>query len=419
MEYQRNIRSNGEEYVTAFAPELDTPLIATDQHPNYARIIDALQDGAPASELEELFDVSVAVARTFDQLTERVAVGNGRVYFDGDELHEAITDHIVRALEDLDDDKAVSLARFLEKLASNPSKRSREQLYEWLQTAEFTIGPDGDLVAYKGVTEDLLSINSGKAIVDGELHENGRVPNELGSVIEFPRSEVVDDAAVGCARGLHVGTWDYAEGFARGAVLKVAVNPRDVVSVPSDCSAQKVRVCRYQVIDVIERPVTVPVEGAEEVPETLYGVFIRALNDDLVAAASVPGDFPSRREAELAVEEYGEPSCVSEGAYEVHELDEYRQPLPSEDDEPESIYRWDVKFLTTNGAWANWTPTPEVRADSSTEAYALLCQQPGVAEDTFKQALRWTDTVTGEESPGWVVFDTNGEWDHEAADTVR
>jgi len=264
MEYQRNIRQNGEEYVTAFAPELDSPLVATDQHPNYEAIIEALQDGAPASEVEALVDLSVAVARSFENLTERVAVANGRVYFDGDELHEAVTDHIVRALDADDESTAVSLARFLEKLAANPSARSREQLYDWLQTAEFTIDQDGDLIAYKGVTGDLLSINSGKAIVDGELHEDGRVPNECGSVIEFPRSEVLDDAAVGCARGLHVGTWGYASSFAQGAILKVAVNPRDVVSVPTDCSAQKVRVCRYQVLDVIEEPVSAPIDTAEE-----------------------------------------------------------------------------------------------------------------------------------------------------------
>lgn len=346
MEYQRNIRANGEEYVTAFSPELDAPLIATDQHPNYARIIDALQDEAPIAEVEELFDISLAVARSFDNLTERVAVANGRVYFDGDELHAAITDHIVRALDADDDVHAVTLARFLEKLAANPSARSREQLYEWLDTADFTIAVNGDLVAYKGVTEDLRSINGGKAIVDGELHESGCVPNEVGSIIEFPRSEVVDDAAVGCATGLHVGTWRYASGFARGAVLKVRVNPRDVVSVPSDCSAQKVRVCRYEVIDVIEAPETAPIEAEPE-------------------------------------------------------------------DEPEveerSRYLWSVKFQSSNGDWLNWNHP--VNADSSYEAYERLCEDPGTCPSTYKQAVRWADTLTGERAPGWVVFGTDGKLD--------
>jgi hypothetical protein len=75
----------------------------------------------------------------------------------------------------------------------------------------------------------------------------------------MPRSEVEWDPTVGCHRGLHVGTWDYAYGFAQGAVMEVHVNPRDVVSVPTDSDAAKVRCCRYTIVRVIDAPYTAAV----------------------------------------------------------------------------------------------------------------------------------------------------------------
>ena len=75
----------------------------------------------------------------------------------------------------------------------------------------------------------------------------------------MPRSEVEWDPSVGCHQGLHVGSWDYAAGFARGAVLTVYVNPRDVVSVPTDCDAAKMRCCRYTIGNVTEVAYTEPV----------------------------------------------------------------------------------------------------------------------------------------------------------------
>jgi hypothetical protein len=37
-------------------------------------------------------------------------------------------------------------------------------------------------------------------------------------------------------------------------VVKVKINPRDVVSVPRDCDFQKLRTCRYEVLAEIDNP---------------------------------------------------------------------------------------------------------------------------------------------------------------------
>jgi hypothetical protein len=245
------IISNGEDgrrSATAFSPS-QGPLVADNTHPAYEEIEEALIDGATDEEIVRLFDASAFVAENFDRVTERVSVAAGRVFFDGDEQHDAVARQIVAVLNEGGD--VLALARFMEKLAANPSARSREQLYEWLNRHAFTIDQDGDVVAYKGVTSDLKSIHHGPAIVDGEA-VNGAVPNHLGAVVEIARSAVVDDAANGCAFGLHVGTYAYASSWAQGATLTVKVNPRDVVSVPTASDAQKVRVSRYRVTGIAE-----------------------------------------------------------------------------------------------------------------------------------------------------------------------
>jgi len=225
--------------------------VADNTHPSWDRIFAGVMNGDES--VVSLFDLSESVSRKFEALTERVAVRGGQVYFDGDPLDRAETRQIVRFLDgDIEDWEP--LVNFLEKVQTNPDEHSREQLYTWLDRHDFPITEDGDLIAYKGVVangDEYFSINHGKAIVDGE-EVNGAVPNAVGSVIEMPRSEVQHDPRTGCSRGLHAGTWDYASGFARGAVLTVRINPRDVVSVPTDCSAQKVRVCRYTVVGVTD-----------------------------------------------------------------------------------------------------------------------------------------------------------------------
>lgn len=257
-------REDGRESVTVFLPE---PKIVNDDHPHYDQIVDLVEDPLEPNDadnaalLRDLIDPSIVVAQRFESLSERVSVANGRVYFDGDEVDNALSQHILAVLNAGYEDYT-PLVRFYENLAANPSEHSREQLYAWLRDRSFTITEDGHFLAYKGVAKtaegDLVSVNHGPAVVDGEA-VNGAVPNYTGAVVSIARSQVAHDPSVGCASGLHVGTYEYAKGWARGALLLVKVNPRDVVSVPTDCSAQKVRVARYRVIDTADVPQSAPV----------------------------------------------------------------------------------------------------------------------------------------------------------------
>lgn len=262
---------DGRESLTVFMPS-GAPVVATGDHPHFAELLDGTQSNVSADELRSLADLSNAVAQHFDTLSERVAVANGRVYFDGDEVDSTITQQIRRCLDDPSVGDWRPLVRFMENVAANPNEHSREQLFDWLRDREFTITTNGCFIAYKGVTSDgednYVSSWCGHGIVNGERHE-GQLPNPVGATVEMPRSDVQHDPSVGCHTGLHVGMYEYAQGYATAALLTVLVNPRDVVSVPTDCGAAKMRVCRYVVSDDEptepgESPAIVDVDTSEE-----------------------------------------------------------------------------------------------------------------------------------------------------------
>lgn len=246
---------DGESNIVVFVPG-QAPQVASQSHPNF----DAIVAGALAGDdlVTELFDIAATAAQKFQRLSDRVTTANGRLYLDGDEVDNSLATQVVRFIEEgVEDWKP--LVAFFENVQANPNEHSREQLYTWLAGRDFTITADGLIVGYKGVASDgnggYLSIHSGKAIVDGKT-VTGQIPTNPGSVVEMPRSEVQWDPSVGCHTGLHVGTFDYASGFAQGTVLEVHVDPRDVVSVPTDSSAAKVRCCRYKIVSEIEVPYT-------------------------------------------------------------------------------------------------------------------------------------------------------------------
>jgi len=276
------VENDGKKAVTVY---LDGKLlVAENNHPNWQKIeekvLDTLVDGSTDG-LVDLFDTQKAINTRFQKVSERVSVRDGLVYFDGEVQHGSLVDHIVRSLDEGSDFEP--LVKFMENVKDNPSENSREQLYKWLEASNnstssrgFTIDKNGHIRGYKGVavvdkSKNLFrSITAGEAIVNGEVHK-GTIPQTLGDVVEMPRNKVADNPNVACHTGLHVGVWDYAKSFARGAVLEVSFNPRDVVSVPNDHSAQKLRTCRYTVVKEIDAPYTnaVQIDHSDEdtVPE--------------------------------------------------------------------------------------------------------------------------------------------------------
>lgn len=251
MQYTLVGTEDGTSNITVFSN--GTVHVAHSSHPNFAEIEAGVLVGDES--VIDLFDVALSAATKFERLSDRVTTAHGRLYLDGEEVDNALSKQVVRFItEGVEDWKP--LVAFFENVLANPQEHSREQLYSWLNAEDFTITSDGLIVGYKSVykndDESYRSTMSGTAIVNGET-QNGYINQKVGDVVEMPRGEVTHDPTEACSVGLHVGTHSYANNYSGNTMLEVHVNPRDVVSVPNDHSAQKMRVCRYTIIGTVEK----------------------------------------------------------------------------------------------------------------------------------------------------------------------
>lgn len=244
--YHRSLRDNSHDYnvdIDMYIDDLDY----------YCHLINQVE--------EELSQV----AQEIPDFDGRLTVSGSHVFMDLDPIDPVLEKYILRLLENKDHIRKTemwgSFVKFVMKLYANPDPHIREQLYGWLDymnrtTQGFSLTFDGNIIGYKGcggTLDNPQSVKTGTAFVDGVKH-NGSIPNPLGSIITMPRSSVENDPSVGCSYGLHVGTYDYASSWSRGVLLVVEVDPRDIVSIPTECEAQKMRVCRYKVLDICEGP---------------------------------------------------------------------------------------------------------------------------------------------------------------------
>lgn len=236
------LSSEGRSTVVVYDDALNTRTI-DETHPNFIRILDGIKNKEDISEWLDGSQVKVLAT-----LSDRVTVEDDVLHFDGDPVYDGLSDTILRYRREGRD--PANLVKFMERLSSNPSMRSREQLFTWTQAKDLTIDTEGYIIAFKGVTADQLSIHSGTAYVDGEK-VTGQIPNMVGTTITMPREKVQDDPNQGCSHGLHAGNWSYASSFGE-VILEVRIDPADVVSVPRDCSYQKLRSCRYEVVAIHE-----------------------------------------------------------------------------------------------------------------------------------------------------------------------
>lgn len=248
-----------------------TVLSADSSHSNFAKIKAAVVNGdrLTDAEYEDLFSPAKAIVNRFALVGAGVTVRGNDLFYEGEQLNGVLANKIVQLFEeDLDYGPFV---KFLEKLTSpfsTPEENEfrAENLFRWLDTEDFTIDEDGDIIGYKYVDADRLSYRAGENVYrNGELLPWSRIPNHDGDVISMDRKHVQNDPEVGCSFGLHVGAWAYMG--SGDTILKVKVNPRDVVSVPTECNARKMRVCRYVVVGQVEDKITSSYDRAYPVSE--------------------------------------------------------------------------------------------------------------------------------------------------------
>jgi len=168
----------------------------------------------------------------------KVKVFENEIHYDGKPVHNSVTKRVFEFISQ--DYPFEHLVKFLDKLMLNPSERSREQLFGYLERYNLAINEDGDFLAFKSVTDRFLD------------HHTQTIDNSVGKIVKVPRNKVSDDANCACHFGLHVGAFTYVSSFggSGSVIILVKVNPQNVISIPNDANCAKMRVCEYKVVGI-------------------------------------------------------------------------------------------------------------------------------------------------------------------------
>ena len=228
--------------------------VMSDDDPAFVKVCAHVANNKDYDSAIKYFDKEKTVREAVEQstLSDRIRVENGHVYLDNEVCENAITDLIIDMADAGED--YTPLANFFALLSDNPIHHSRHRLFDWLRSSgKFSIDKDGYILGYKGLDDNFRSIHRGPGVVNG-VSVNGALDNSPGNTLAIENVEM--DPEIGCAHGLHVGTFEYASGWAgsHGRLVSVRVSPADVGSVPTDCDSQKMRVFKYEVIEEVTAP---------------------------------------------------------------------------------------------------------------------------------------------------------------------
>lgn len=213
-------------------------------HHNYPEVVKILADQGKDADGDVLLSL-VNAASALVIRDDKFSIEDGVLYFEDMEISNGL---VTRISNMSDAGQSVShLEAFLKNLMRNPSETSIMELYEFLENNSLPITEDGYFLAYKRVRNDFTDIHS------------GTFDNSVGQTVKIERSAVDDDRNRTCSFGLHACSWDYLSQFSsfepdNDRVVIVKINPKDVVSVPSDYDNAKLRCAGYQVIAEIADP---------------------------------------------------------------------------------------------------------------------------------------------------------------------
>ncbi len=210
-------------------------------HAGFAALSEHLKSNDHEADLIlQLLDKRSAMARLS---AGKVKVVGSTVFYAGEPLHSTLALKMVTMMDEGFD--GAPLARFLDNIMLNPTKTSRDCLFDFITQFDAPITEDGCFVAFKGVRDDYGSCHANR---DGT-----RMDNTPGKTVTMLRSDCVEDPSETCSAGLHVCASHYLDSFwTSKRVIAVKVHPRDVVSVPHDYNFSKMRVCEYLVLGDIE-----------------------------------------------------------------------------------------------------------------------------------------------------------------------
>lgn len=213
-------------------------------HPNYNKLIGYLKTNN-VEHFEAAYDI---ISKVNSYCEGYVNCQDGSLSWDGIKMPDMFTGTILDMIKQ--GFPFEPMLNFLDNLSQNPSDHAVVELFDFMENKNMPITYDGHFLAYKAVRNDYKDIYS------------GTFNNNIGDVCSVPRNKVDNNRNNGCGHGLHVGAIDYAKSYGGidlddidgggndggNRLMICKVNPRDVVSVPTDSKFQKLRCCRYEVV---------------------------------------------------------------------------------------------------------------------------------------------------------------------------
>lgn len=291
MKYIINSKS-----IVLFLNNKPTKVEKTD--PRFSKIIEAFD--LPQEEQEQTVSEILNNNLTVSPKDSDFVFEGENVFLNGEKLPPVLSKKVISLYKN---ELPIEIFKnFWKNLRENPSQTSVNELYDFLEYKELPITEDGCFLAYKGLNNAFWSINGNKdtKVLKGKVNDRGQIYNGVGETIEVLRRDVDDNREHHCSNGLHVGSFSYATGFSSGKKVVVKVNPKDVVSVPSDYNCQKCRVSSYTVVSEYETEISAPAVKEDNTPMKSISVekrvdFINRVGDYLYRQAEKGADSVSVR----------------------------------------------------------------------------------------------------------------------------
>ena len=231
-------------------------------HLTYNKVLDAIK----AQDWDTVKDIIEPRKVVLNYGQGNVSIKGETLYWKGKELHNSMSTRMIQMLTD--GFPIEPMVNFMENLYKNPSKRSVDELYGFLEKSQLPITPDGCFLAYKKVRANYMDCHT------------GTMDNSVGKTVEMERNEVDDNKDRTCSSGLHFCSLGYLNHFGGERIMIVKINPADVVSIPSDYNDTKGRACKYEVIGEL---------NAEDAPEDAFDAPVQSNGNTIVRPVAKTG----------------------------------------------------------------------------------------------------------------------------------
>ncbi len=224
-------------FITIMYESTDTSTIEPD-HESYEEIKRKLIEG-------DYDNIKVLACRK--TMREAIEQGNFKIssdglYMNGSLVKNPVADEICELFQR--EEPFEHLLKFYQNLCLCPSAHIYKTLFNMIKNSHVQINEDGNIIAYRRVRSNFTDPRT------------GTMDNSVGTTLTIPYHEVDHNYNNTCSRGLHVCAPHYLNNSGYGGrgcpkVIKVEVEPRNCVAIPSDYRFTKMRVCSFKVIEDI------------------------------------------------------------------------------------------------------------------------------------------------------------------------